>query len=272
MRLGARVEHRIRPEVRAVFLSGQHLIAEVCAGLRRGRRTAAGRDAGGERDATTLVRERRRAGQTATLAGPLAGDFIEGNLSNIWLVLNNTRAAANLPSLGQPPDSDALDARRRWRFVLQGLVLELPQADNRRAHVYRELHAVGGARPDRRRAKYVDVALLGVRAGHRLRSGALRSPSRIQLDLRLRSALRTGSSGLKKGLLGDWYVAGVVTASSGVPLDVCQRAGVYGGGLKFVTCTGALLNGGRSRYGVFGGVAGSGGVGTSGNPAAGGTG
>ena len=220
----------------------------------------------------TVVRERRRAGQTAALASALSGDFIEGNLSNIWLVLNNTRVAARAAVAEQPADSDAVDARRRRRFVLQRAVRQPAEAHGQRAHVLGELHAVGGARPDRRRAEYVHVALDGVRSGRRLRSGAIRSPARAELEFRLRPAVRTRRLGLKRALLGDWYVAGIVTATSGVPLDVCQRAGVFGGGIQFVTCSGAILTGGDVSVGVNEGVTGSGGVGTSGNPATGGTG
>jgi hypothetical protein len=80
------------------------------------------------------------------------------------------------------------------------------------------------------------------------------------------------STGIKNRLINGWYLAGIVTATSGVPLDVCQRAGAYGGGLTFVTCSGALLNADAPGVGVNYGVAGSGGVGTSGDPALGGTG
>ena len=73
-------------------------------------------------------------------------------------------------------------------------------------------------------------------------------------------------------LTGGWYMAGIFTATSGIPLNVCQRAGVYGGGLTFTGCVGAVPTGGDLSPGVHSGVAGSGNVGTTGNPATGGTG
>lgn len=37
------------------------------------------------------------------------------------------------------------------------------------------------------------------------------------------------NGGALSRLTGGWYVAGIFSASSGVPLDVCQRTGVFGG-------------------------------------------
>jgi hypothetical protein len=47
---------------------------------------------------------------------------------------------------------------------------------------------------------------------------------------------------------------------------------VFGGGLAFTGCVGAIPTGGSPSTGVNEGVSGSGGVGTTGNPASGGTG
>src|SRR5690606_545859 len=44
------------------------------------------------------------------------------------------------------------------------------------------------------------------------------------------------SGGSWSRLTSGWYVAGIFSASSGVPLDVCQRTGVFGGGLAFTGC------------------------------------
>jgi hypothetical protein len=72
-------------------------------------------------------------------------------------------------------------------------------------------------------------------------------------------------------LTGGWYVAGIFSATSGVPLSVCQRAAVYGGGLSFTNCVGAVPTS-SVETGVFRGVTGSNGIGTTGNPATGGSG
>ena len=80
-----------------------------------------------------------------------------------------------------------------------------------------------------------------------------------------------GAKGFKEGLLGGWYVAGVLRATSGAPLTIVQGAQVWGGALVLTNNSGAVP-GGTVSGGVFEGVAGSGGVGTSGNPASGGSG
>ena len=79
------------------------------------------------------------------------------------------------------------------------------------------------------------------------------------------------NGGALSRLTGGWYVAGIFSATSGVPLDVCQRAAVFGGGLSFTNCVGAVPIG-NVDTGVFEGVAGSNGIGTTGNPATGGSG
>ena len=173
----------------------------------------------------------------------------------------------------QPADSDAVDARRRRRFVLPGLVRDGAEADDPGHDVYR--------RTTRCRSRKTRSASRRIRPPRSRRHstpdvdyGPAQFDRRHVLNSNFVYDLPFGrdSTGLKNRLISDWYLAGIVTATSGVPLDVCQRAGAYGGGLTFVTCSGALLNGAAPDSGVFGGVAGSGGVGTSGDPAAGGTG
>lgn len=84
---------------------------------------------------------------------------------------------------------------------------------------------------------------------------------------------RSGSNFARK-LLGGWYTAGIVTANSGLPLTVGQHPQVFGGDpINFAITAGAI----PTRKPDFGnsthqGVSGSGGVGTTGNPAAKGTG
>jgi len=82
-----------------------------------------------------------------------------------------------------------------------------------------------------------------------------------------------GGGGLLDRLASGWYVSGILTAMSGVPLDVCQSSQAYGGGLAFAGCSGAIPIGDLDLDNtVHTGVTGSRGVGTVGDPAAGGTG
>jgi hypothetical protein len=66
--------------------------------------------------------------------------------------------------------------------------------------------------------------------------------------------------------LGGWYVSGIVTATSGLPIYVTEGSQVWGGGQRSAASTPAvpLVNVKTIHTGVFTNVAGSGGIGTSG--------
>lgn len=80
--------------------------------------------------------------------------------------------------------------------------------------------------------------------------------------------------GVVDRVFGGWYVSGIFRAFSGLPLIITDNAQVWGGSLAGVPTQGAIALGLPSSLGagVYNGVTGSGGVGTAGNPAAGGTG
>ncbi|MGI9067901.1 MAG: hypothetical protein ACR2HX_16055 [Pyrinomonadaceae bacterium] len=92
-------------------------------------------------------------------------------------------------------------------------------------------------------------------------------------DLPFGQGRRFSSGNWANKLIGGWYFSGIYTASSGVPLTVVQGFQVFGAGAIFGAGTGAIpitrLNVGNSLHS---GVAGSGGIGTAGNPATRGTG
>ena len=75
-------------------------------------------------------------------------------------------------------------------------------------------------------------------------------------------------------LIGGWYVSGIYSAYSGLPLFVTDNNGVFGGSLANLPANGAIPLGDPSTLGagVYDGVTGSGGVGTNSNPATGGSG
>ena len=83
--------------------------------------------------------------------------------------------------------------------------------------------------------------------------------------------LARNASGVRERLLGGWYTAGVFRATSGAPLTIVQGAQVWGGALVLTNNSGAVP-GGEVSTGINRNVAGSGGVGTSGDPARGGSG
>jgi hypothetical protein len=79
--------------------------------------------------------------------------------------------------------------------------------------------------------------------------------------------------GMPDKVFGGWYLSGIFRTYSGLPLFVTDNAGVFGQ-LAGVPSQGAipLIDPSTLGAGVHNGVTGSGGVGTSGNPGAGGTG
>jgi len=81
------------------------------------------------------------------------------------------------------------------------------------------------------------------------------------------------SKGALDKIVGGWYMSGIYRTYSGLPLFVADSASTYGS-LAGVPTQGAipLVDPSTLQGGIFSGVTGSGGVGTSGNPATGGTG
>jgi hypothetical protein len=75
-------------------------------------------------------------------------------------------------------------------------------------------------------------------------------------------------------VVGGWSVSGIVTTQSGSPIYVTQGTQVWGGGQRSTFSTPAVPLAAISSLnsGFYSSVAGSGGIGTSGNPATGGTG
>lgn len=93
-------------------------------------------------------------------------------------------------------------------------------------------------------------------------------------DLPFGSGQRWNSSrGWVNKVTGGWYMSGIFRTFSSLPLFVVDNAGVFGGSLSALN-NGAipLVAHGSINTGVNTGVVGSSGVGTVGNPAAGGTG
>lgn len=211
-------------------------------------------------------------GQTAALASSQSGDFIDGNLSNIWLVLNNTRVARGLPSLSNRQIQTLWMRGDGGESFYHALYVSFRKRTSG-GLTFSANYTLSAARDQIGVAQNTSTSLSSafdpdIDYGPSLFDRRHVLNSTFVYDL----PFARNASGFRRGLLGDWYLAGVVVASSGVPLDVCQRSGVFGGGLQFATCSGAINTGGDVSVGANEGVAGSGGIGVSGNPATGGTG
>ncbi len=210
------------------------------------------------------------AGQTSQLAVAQSAAFIDGNLSGLWLQINQRRIAA-----GREPLSDeqiqTLWARGDGGKSFYNAFYTLVRRRMANGLTFNASYTLSRA---------LDQA--GVR------QNSITAPSSgFDLDIDWGPAAfdRTHifnltsvydlpfgrGGGALAGLTGGWYVAGIFSATSGIPLDVCQRTGAFGGGLAFTGCVGAIPTG-NVTVGDFTGIAGSNGIGTSGNPATGGTG
>ncbi len=93
-------------------------------------------------------------------------------------------------------------------------------------------------------------------------------------DLPLGKGHRFGGGSWTSRLLGGWYTSGIFSAFSGLPLFVTESSQVWGGGSIFGFAVGMIPTVNPSSFGnsVHGGVTGSNGIGTTGNPANKGTG
>ena len=93
-------------------------------------------------------------------------------------------------------------------------------------------------------------------------------------DLPLGKGHRLSGGSLANRFLGGWYTTGIFSAFSGLPLFVTESSQVWGGGSIFGFSVGMIPTVNPNTFGnsVHGGVAGSNGIGTSGNPANKGTG
>jgi hypothetical protein len=93
-------------------------------------------------------------------------------------------------------------------------------------------------------------------------------------DIPLGKGHRFSGGPLANRLLSGWYTTGIFSAFSGLPLFVTESSQVWGGGSIFGFNVGMIPTVNPSTFGnsVHGGVAGSNGIGASGNPANNGTG
>ncbi len=179
-------------------------------------------------------------GQTALIAAAQSTSFIDGNLSQLWLQINQRRI-----QLGQQPLSNQ-QIQTLWA-----------RGDGGKAD-YHAFYATLRRRMSSGLTFSGSYTLSKSMDQAGVRQNVVNAPSSAfdldidwgPADTDRRHVLNvTGVYDLPFGkngggwsiLTGGWYVAGIFTATSGIPLNVCQRAGVYGGGLAFTGCVGAVL-------------------------------
>ena len=222
--------------------------------------------------------ENQVPGGTRTLAGVQSSNFINGNLNNVFLTIDQRRMLNRL----QPFNN----------YLARTLFL---RSSTGRSN-YNALFATVQKRLSRRLLYTLNYTFsrsldqLGA-----IQNAANVMPNSFDLDaeygpslfdfthlfnatwlhdLPLGQGHRFASTGLWNKLLGGWYTSGIFTAQSGEPVVVTQGPGVWGGSLLLGFMSGAIPKVPTGTFGnsVQSGVAGSNNIGTNGDPATGGTG
>ncbi len=217
--------------------------------------------------------ENQVPGGTSALVSAARSNFVNGDVSSVFLTADLRRMAAGLPAFSNyqsrglvlratvgRSNYNALMATLRKRLSF-GLVYDLNYTYSQSLDQIGSLQNSGGAVPNSFNldAEYgpSDFDLKHMFNG------------RWYYELPFRT-----SSGPLRRVVGGWYLSGVFTARSGSPLIVQQGAQVWGGGFTSISATGAIPTVSPSSFGnsVNRNVAGSGGIGTTSDPARGGTG
>lgn len=221
-------------------------------------------------------------GATGFLASSFPGDFVVGNINNLWNTGIDLLPLFGLPAANGPYNNlQSLDLFVRTslgRSNYNGMVVTLHK---RRSYgltfdfnytLGKSFDQIGLVQsnvigqfsssfdPD------IDYGPSDFDFRHILNANAV-------YDLPFGKGKRFSAGNRLDKVIGGWYVSGIWQASSGLPLTVLQGFQVFGAGAIFGTGTGAIPTGklpGSSN--VNDGVNGSGGVGTRGDPATGGSG
>lgn len=218
------------------------------------------------------------AGRTVSIATSRTSDFVTGNLSTLWLNINSTITGLGMPALSnqqvQTLWSRGDGGRSYFSAVFFTLRKRYRQGLNYTINytISQTLDQIGVNQnsstafsnaffPD------IDYGPASFDRRHVMNATWI-------YDLPFgKGRFAVANSTLGK-FVGGWYLSGIFAASSGVPLNVTQSSQAFGGGLQFTTATGAIPTVDPSQFGnsLHTNVAGSGGIGTNGNPATGGTG
>jgi hypothetical protein len=214
--------------------------------------------------------------------------FINGNVTNLFLLIDGLRGISGPLVSGQPTALPSYNNEQVFDLFMRShkdysnyhsLVVTLR---NRPWHgvLYdmnytfsKSLDTVGAVQNS---ASYYATSFHpGYEYGNSLFDRTHVVNATFNYDLPLGRGHRLGSSheAINK-VIGGWYTAGVVRFSSGLPLLVQESSQVFGGGAIFAFPTGEipLTNPGSLNGGVHFGVTGSNGVGTTSDPKTGGSG
>jgi hypothetical protein len=226
---------------------------------------------------------------TACLTNLNASGFINGNVTNLFLLIDGVRGFSgpfdsdgNATSLPQFNNHQVFDLFMRSHKDYSNYHALIVTLRNRPWHgmLYdfnytfsKSLDTVGAVQNS---ASYYGTSFNpSIEYGNSLfdRKHVLNGVFNYDLPFGRGHRLGSGHEAVNK-LIGGWYTSGIVRFSSGIPLLVQESNQVFGGGAIFAFPTGEipLVDPNSLGGGVHHGVTGSGGVGTGSDPATKGTG
>jgi len=219
------------------------------------------------------------AGMTRELARTYGSAFVAGNLNSLWTAILDRRWRAGLQPFTNMQVQDMRVAVNNGESYYSGVFISLRK---RYSHglTFDVNYTVSNALDSMSvtqnyRAPFLSAFNPKLEYGPAFYDRRHVFNANWFYDLPFGRGRRFGTeSGVVDKLMGGWYVSGILFANSGLPLLVCQDPRVYGGDPTGVGyCAGAIPLV-KPHWGndVHSPVAGSGGVGTAGDPAKGGSG
>lgn len=220
------------------------------------------------------------AGATQQLASSNTANFINGNLSTLWTNIDTLRIGQGLPPFNNRQVQDLAMRTSSGRSNYNGLIFSLQKGASRgltfgfNYTFSRSLDQNGVT--ENSGTVVISSFLPDLEYG----------PSQFDInhvanlswvyELPLGPGRLLARSDRWRKFTEGWYLSGIYTASSGLPLTAAHSSQAYGGASVFTSAVGAIalspISSVAGNNEAHGNVAGSGGVGTTGNPATGGTG
>jgi hypothetical protein len=221
------------------------------------------------------------AGATGLLASIFPGDFIVGNINNLWNTGIDLLPLLGLPTANGPYNNlQSLDLFVRTSLGRSNYNAFIISLHKRHSHgltfdfnytIGKSLDQIGQIQNfvSQFSSSFdgdIDYGPSDFDFRHIINANGV-------YDLPFGSGRRFAAGNWIDKVIGGWYVSGIFQASSGVPLTAVQGFQVFGAGAIFGTGTGAIPTSRLpSDNSTHGGVTGSGGIGTAGDPASGGSG
>ncbi len=213
------------------------------------------------------------ATSTAFVAKQLSSSFVNGNVSTIFVNLDNYRRALGLQTYNN--EQAQMEFMRTYIGVsnYNGLLLTL---NKRTSHGlsftanYTYSKTLDNDQQWQNNAGYYQNSFFpGVEYGRGLYDRTHVFNGYYVYDLPAGRGHRVSTGNWIDRVLGGWYTSGIVSAWTGLPLSVAESSQVWGGGTQVGTNTGAIPVNGVPASGLNGNVAASNGVATTGTGATG---